>query len=287
MAETEEEINVLREVVSSLRMKLAASGAANQEQRATASSDETNQSKLAFKQQHADDLEAIAAFWKNETQENPNMEAVRTKHVRGPNCNHLFCKHCSNRKGSCTCTFVQRPGLMCNLCGECTESSSTSASNGSKHAGCMGVFEECCLQCLSADCDCAAFQGANLCVCQNSECGRPRPRVVVEGAPQCECTKFNTECSPPTPTHDQMRSNAAMYEIFKNMHPEIAEHCSLTTFMSLRPWWVVMPTHRTCTCTYHNQMKIALEDAARSYNDLHSKCGGEGGCVRALRRWQV
>ena len=40
-----------------------------------------------------------------------------------------------------------------------------------------------------------------------------------------------------------------------------------------------MPTHRTCTCTYHNQMKIALEDAARSYNDLHSKCGGEGGCA--------
>ena len=58
MAETEEEINVLREVVSSLRMKLAASGAANQEQRATASS---ARSELLVAQARIEELEEQVA----------------------------------------------------------------------------------------------------------------------------------------------------------------------------------------------------------------------------------
>jgi hypothetical protein len=35
-----------------------------------------------------------------------------------------------------------------------------------------------------------------------------------------------------------------MYAVFQAKHPDIADHCGLTTFLSLRPWWIVSPTHR-------------------------------------------
>jgi hypothetical protein len=37
----------------------------------------------------------------------------------------------------------------------------------------------------------------------------------------------------------------AMFELFQVMHPEQAIDCCLTTFLSLRPWWIVAPTQRT------------------------------------------
>ena len=71
---------------------------------------------------------------------------------------------------------------------------------------------------------------------------------------------------------------AAMYDLFQVMLPSVAEHCSLTLFLSLRPWNVTRPVHRTCLCVYHNRMKYALKDCAAAYQEAHKKCGSSQGC---------
>ena len=89
-------------------------------------------------------------------------------------------------------------------------------------------------------------------------------------------TSKNTYHSPPAtrqpPPTTQLRSDEAMYLIFTAAHPEIAKVCCLTTFKSLKPFYVVKPHKRSCECVYHTRMKMALEDNDAAHKLAHASC---------------
>ena len=95
----------------------------------------------------------------------------------------------------------------------------------------------------------------------------------------------------------KLRTNIEMYELFKILEPELAQQCHLSTFLALRPFYIVPPTRRTCTCTYHNEVRVILgrrrkrtgnsppsqakmfmEDAKKAHEKLHEHCGTPQGC---------
>jgi hypothetical protein len=69
-----------------------------------------------------------------------------------------------------------------------------------------------------------------------------------------------------------------MYSLFCLLHPELASIVSKTMLMSFKPYYVAEPNKRTCVCSYHNEMKMVVEDARSSLSPLHDNCGKEGGC---------
>jgi hypothetical protein len=77
--------------------------------------------------------------------------------------------------------------------------------------------------------------------------------------------------------HFQLRTNAEQYQLLETLHPEVAANCTMETLLAYRPFYVVRPHRRTCVCTYHNEMKLAVEDARAAYAQLHLRCGEDGG----------
>ena len=114
-----------------------------------------------------------------------------------------------------------------------TQASANSSDVCKRHVNCTRVMYCKAVECgrLKAECQCAAasadgkFHGRILCVCER--CKKP---AAADNAKEGEAgTPRQCSCSTPTFTcethaeHTQLRDNAAMYEIFKLKHPEIAE----------------------------------------------------------------
>ena len=69
-----------------------------------------------------------------------------------------------------------------------------------------------------------------------------------------------------------------MWTLFSLLHPEVAACCKKTPFLSHKPHFVMQPHQRTRVCNYHNEMKIATDDAKSSHLELHRLCGSPAGC---------
>jgi hypothetical protein len=70
-----------------------------------------------------------------------------------------------------------------------------------------------------------------------------------------------------------------MYELLTASAPELAEIVTETMLMSYRPFFVIEPNKRTCVCTYHNTMDMAVEDARNQH-----ACGTLYGCNGHVER---
>ena len=114
------------------------------------------------------------------------------------------------------------------------------------------------------------------------DCNLPSKTALVgaNANDTCSCPEFRTECDTGRVRQFQDVTNEVMYEKFKAEHPSIAAYCSLTTFISFKPWWIGPPHVRSCECIHHITFRKLLEDCAAAHKRVHSKCapGNKGGC---------
>jgi hypothetical protein len=140
-----------------------------------------------------------------------------------------------------------------------------------------------CLECFKfrADCKCGRQtptsrkpRGVDVCCCEI--CAAPHSSSGA--VKSCTCAKPVWPCESHV-AHAQLRTNGEMYSLFCLLHPELASIVSKTMLMSFKPYYVAEPNKRTCVCSYHSEMKMAVEDARSSLSSLHDNCGKEGGCA--------
>ena len=163
--------------------------------------------------------------------------------------NHaLFCASCAAPKGDPSCQCAPPPPAFCEVCA------------APRSAGC-GCEEEGNGRRVRAVSSARRWHGKSLCLCQaprdgGARCRRPHRRDLPEArhAESCDCGDDACFKCRSHIAHFQLRTNAEMYALFKILEPELAEKCHLSTFISLKPYYVVPPTRRTCTCTYHNEV---------------------------------
>ena len=245
----------------------------------------------AFEEEHSGLVPKIIALWLEETEHSSYTSEVLSKHSKQRGGHHIYCTICGRREtgGSpCRCTWVQSLKPICLDCGLVGDEATVAHECGCPNSSCgcnspkPDAFEMC-DNCgaPSEACDCGPFKGKVLCAC--NVCDLPRAvdvaRAVNSGgdaAPSCACDEFMSACEVNQAARHQFKSNEAVYEILGSVYPDIAKVCSLTTFVGLRPWYVVQPTDRKCECTHHNKQKRALGDMAKSHAKLHENCGCGG-----------
>ena len=84
----------------------------------------------------------------------------------------------------------------------------------------------------------------------------------------CGCDEFASSCQRDQNKYYQHMSDDTMYSRFKAVHPTIAEHCSQTTFMGMKPWYISRPHKRSCECTYHSKY-VLLSTYSNPYHSMN------------------
>ena len=220
---------------------------------------------------NAANVAKVEAVWHENTQASSNTSDIKWDHKRDRGNHRLLCAQCAAPKGDPSCTCVPAPEL-CAVCAAPKDGTCDceQEANGRR----VRRFRK-------------RWHGKSTCLCRRknargdgTQCNRPHRRdlTVDRRSEACDCEDHAEFPCRNHVAHFQLRTNAEMYELFKVLEPDLAESCHQSTFILLKPYYVVPPTRRTCTCTYHNEARMFMEDGEKAHEALHKDCGTEAGC---------